>query len=199
MTASTWQRSPARALLLAAALTAGFGLAGEPGPPAVAKPSLNEVMVWRRKVLIDMQNRAHGLIGQQIADVEAWLRLYCRQRGHPPTGDEELAYAHRQLLALTSINPYLPTTTPETGAEQRYEERTPESITVKGFYGMTGDFVADLAEKAPEGWESPPGTITVLSNGRTLAVVWAADSDQKPVRDRLTNKPLIGVVRCGQN
>jgi len=186
----------AAALLIA---TVAPVLVPETGAPAQARPTAKEMMVWRRKVLIDMQNRARALLAQQMLECEAWLKRYCQKHGHLPPGGDELAYAQARLLSACPVNPYHPLTTPESGMEQRYEARLPDSVVVYGLYGMTGDYAADVVEKAPESWESEPGTITVYSNGRNLAVIWGADSDHRPLRDPHTNKPVVSIVRCEEN
>lgn len=169
------------------------------GVPATAGPVSEsyrrQILQKRRELLLAMQNESARRITGQMASVTSWLIDYGRKKGHFPGEPSELAEAQERLLSIVPENPYMPVNPFDLSGQSLCEKRLPQSLVVRPVYGMGERDISDFADHLPDDWQADPGTITVLTNGRDIAAVWAAAADRRPLKDAATNKPVLGIAR----
>lgn len=139
------------------------------------------------EVLRELQKKADSELYGDMTSVADWVENLMREDGsHAETsanGTEKISdfrinappNPYKLNLANSDVNP---------------------KVTVHFSHqaGLTDFQVRQYMKKPPESWKQSPGTVTVISNGENMFLIWGAGADGRPIMNYKTGETRV-VVR----
>ncbi len=176
-----------RALVPPQALAMALMLCVWAALPAVSAPNANLLRSYTGQVkqLRQAIAEADNLLWSQMQRTASLLEKFYRQAGHLPEAGREQEAFRALILSKAPLNPYHPKVI--INGSKPFEKPLDVQFVTDGSLSET--LIRQASLKPPDSWHAEPGTISVITNGNSLFLIWGASADQYPMRSFVTEKP----------
>jgi hypothetical protein len=141
---------------------------------AQAKPKITPDMLQTYRTMIEMNIEADNTLFGYMESINKLLLEFTARTGRFPDG-REAQLVESQLSERLVTNPY---------------KANPPKVKLVLDHSLMKEHLEQLIASSICAAMEEPGTITAISNGDNVLVIWGAGSDRKVIRDR-SAKPRI--------
>jgi hypothetical protein len=141
---------------------------------AEAKPKLTPDMLQTYRTMIEMNIEADNTLFGYMESINKLLLDFTARTGRFPEG-REAELVESQLSERLVTNPY---------------KANPPKVKLVLDHSLMKQYVEQLIASNISTAMEEPGTITAISNGDNVLVIWGAGSDRKVIRDK-SGKPRV--------
>lgn len=144
-------------------------------PRRLSQPELKQKIAFA----IQLNKEADEKLYVQMRSVAEWLKAFRFRNGHYPDSPLERDDCRLRICWRLTLNPYTPA---ETLSEEDRAKPDENRVQIKLDHNIDQLKLERAVKTPPDDWLALPGTIVIISNGDDKCYIWAAGSDERPIR-----------------